>query len=315
MIATPALTVVVVSYNTKELLLNLLDQLHGATWLVPIVIDNSSGDASADAVAARFPSIEVIRNGDNVGFARAANQGIARAATPYMVLLNPDTDGTPDLLRSLLTYLEEHKDVWAVAPRLIASDGSVQTMAAGFAPTPARAFLYFMGISYFLPWASVGFSVPPRTARPIDVDWLSGACLTFRREVIDRVGPLDDTFFLYGEDMDWCRRMRAAGGRLVLLADHDLRHARAASSGHEVVSTDWLVGLARYVRPQTSAIGIRQFFLAAATGFWLRGSRFLLPRNRLRRKTLWGYARAAARIAMESQTSSTADPAPTGGRT
>jgi len=140
---------------------------------------------------------------------------------------------------------------------------------------------------------------------------LSGACLTFRREAVDRVGPLDGSFFLYGEDMDWCRRMRAAGGRLVLLANQDLRHARAASSGHEVVSTDWLDGLARYVRPQTSVLESRLFFLAAAAGFWLRGARFLLPRSRLRRSTLWSYAGAAMRIAFEPVPPSRPQAAPT----
>jgi GT2 family glycosyltransferase len=305
------LTVVLVSYNTKTLLLSLLDQLQTASWLVPIVIDNASQDGSADAVAEQFPSIDLIRNTNNVGFARAANEGIARASSPLVVLLNPDTEATPTLLGNLAQFLEEHQDVWAVAPRLIASDGSVQTMAAGFAPTPLRALLYFLGISYVLPWAGAGFSVPPWIARPVDVDWLSGACLTFRREVVDRVGPLDGTFFLYGEDMDWCRRMRAAGGRLVLLGNLDLRHARAASSGHEVVSTDWLVGLVRYVRPQTSVLGMRLFFLAAAAGFWLRGTRFLLSRSSLRRSTLWRYAGAAMRIALEPETPSTTQAAPT----
>lgn len=309
--ATTTLTVVLVSYNTKTLLLHLLEHLQGANWLVPIVIDNASVDGSAEAVASQFPSIELIRNNDNVGFARAANQGIARASTPYIVLLNPDTAAGPDLLSSLVNYLADHQDVWAVAPRLIASDGSVQTMAAGFAPTPRRAFIYFLGISYLIPSAAAGFSVPPRISRPVDVDWLSGACLTFRREVIDRVGPLDGTFFLYGEDMDWCRRMREAGGRLVLLADHDLRHERAASSGHEVASTEWLTGLARYVRPQTTPTGARLFFVAAAIGFWLRGLRFILPGSSGRRSTLWRYAGAAARIALQPNPPSNPQPAPT----
>jgi len=309
------LTVVLVSYNTKPLLLRLLERLLTSEATPVVVVDNSSGDGSAGAVAERFPSVELIRNTENVGFARAANQGMARASTSYVVLLNPDTDATLELLNTMVAYLEVNKDVWAIAPRLIGSDGKVQTMAAGFAPTPGRALLYFLGVSYFLPWPGAGFSVSPKVNRPVDVDWLSGACLMVRREVIDRVGPLDETFFMYGEDMDWCRRMRAAGGRLVLLADHDLGHARAASSGNEVVSTNWLSGLARYVRPQTSPLGSRLFFLAAAAGFWLRGSRFLLRRHRLRRTTLWGYAGAAARIAMEAQTSSTADPARTGGRT
>jgi N-acetylglucosaminyl-diphospho-decaprenol L-rhamnosyltransferase len=198
-----------------------------------------------------------------------------------------------------------------VAPRLVGSDGRAQTMAAGFAPTPMRAFFYFLGLSYVFPWASAGFSVSPRLAKPVEVDWLSGACLVFRRELVDQVGPLDGSYFLYGEDMDWCRRMRAAGGRLVFLADHDLGHARAASSGHEVVSTDWLTALDRYVRPQMSPAGARLFFFAAAAGFWLRGLRFIFASAGSRRLTLWRYAGTAARIAFGPGTPSNPQPAQT----
>lgn len=308
------LTVVLVSYNTRALLVGLLGRLAPSEWLTLVVVDNASRDGSPDAVAERFPSVELIRNADNVGFARAANQGMSRASTDYFALLNPDTDATPGLFESLVAYLEANSSVWAVAPRLIGSEGKAQTMAAGFSPTPMRALLYFLGVSYLLPWPSLGFSVPPTVRRPIDVDWLSGACIVVRREVIDRVGPLDGSFFMYGEDMDWCRRIKAAGGRVVLLADHDLSHARAASSGHEVVSADWITGLARYVRPQTSGTGTRLFFLSAAAGFWIRGLRYPLRRQRLRRTTLWRYAGAAARVAIESPAPSGSHPAPTSGR-
>jgi GT2 family glycosyltransferase len=291
------LTVVLVSYNTSDLLLRLLERLGGADWIVPIVIDNASVDGSAHAVATRYPAIELVRNAENVGFARAANQGIARAKTEHVALVNPDTDISSQLLGDLSDYLERHPDVWAVAPRLVGGDGKAQTLAAGFRPTPARGFLYFLGLSYILPWPAAGFSVPPGIVRPIEVDWLSGACLVFRSEVVERVGALDESFFLYGEDMDWCRRMRAAGGRLVLVADHDLQHSQGASSGHEVVSTDWLIGLIRYVLPLNSELGARLFFVAAAIGFVLRGVRSSLPGFR-RRRSLFAYAGTAARIAL-----------------
>lgn len=292
----PLLTVVLVSYRTRDLLLDQLSRLTVDPRLQCVVIDNASDDGSADAVAREHPSVALVRNADNVGFARAANQGIVRATTPYVALLNPDADATPSLLRDLAGYLERNPDVWAVAPRLVGSEGKAQTLAAGFKPTPSRGFLYFLGLSYLLPWPSAGFSVPPSTRRPVDVDWLSGCCLVFRRDVVERVGPLDGSFFLYGEDMDWCRRMRAAGGRLVFMGDRDLMHARAASSGHEVGSTDWLTAFIRYVGPQTSVTGARLFFIAAATGFWLRGLRFVKPGS-VRRRTLWRYAGAAAGIA------------------
>ena len=292
-----ALAVVLVSYNTSTLLLGMLERLSAADWIVPIVIDNASADGSADAVAATFPVVELVRNTENLGFSRAANQGIARASSQHIALVNPDTDVSAALLADLSDYLDQHQNVWAVAPRLVDENGKAQTLAAGFRPTAARGILYFFGLSYILPWPDAGFSVPPGTDQPIDVDWLSGACLVFKREVLDRVGPLDESYFLYGEDMDWCRRMKAAGGRLTLLADHDLRHLQGASSGHEIVSTDWLKALTRYVLASTSRSGARLFFLAAAGGFLLRGVRSALPGFRTRR-SLFSYSRAALAIAI-----------------
>ena len=295
--APASLTVVLVSYNTEALLIRTLERIAAAPWIVPIVVDNASADGSAAAVAARFPAIALVSNRDNVGFARAANQGIARARTPYVALVNPDTDVSPRLLQEVVDHLAAHPEVWAVAPRLVRPGGGVQTMDAGFAPTPLRAVLYYLGISYLLPWPAAGFCVPPGIHRPLEVDWLSGACLTFRREIVERIGAFDESFFLYGEDLDWCRRMRAAGGHLVLLGDQTLTHAQGASSGHEVVSVEWLSGLARYVRPLTSPMGARIFFAAAAAGFWLRGLRSMLPGSSKRRSTLFGYAHAAVRLA------------------
>lgn len=308
------LTVVLVSYNTRDLLLQLLHRLMPSPSITCVVVDNASGDGSADAVAAELPSVQLIRNTDNAGFASAANQGMARATTPFVALLNPDTDASPPLLLELVKHLEEHHDVWAVAPRLIGANGKGQTLAAGFAPTPRRGVLYFLGVSYLLPWPSAGFSASPSLHRPVEVDWLSGACLVVRQEAIDRVGPLDASFFLYGEDMEWCSRMRAAGGRLVWLANLDLGHARAASSGHEVISTQWITALARIVRPQTSRVGFRVFFIAAAIGFWIRGARFVLPAQRARRTALWRYAAASAHVAVASGTAQGVASAPTGGR-
>jgi GT2 family glycosyltransferase len=297
------LTVILVSYNTRDRLCQTLASIGAGEPDGPrtMVVDNASADGSADAVAAGFASVELIRNAENLGFARGVNLGLESLDSRFGLLLNPDTLPTSDLLRALVSHLEANPDVWAVAPRLLRPDGRAQAMDAGFRPGVARALVHFLGLAELLRLApQASFSVPSQVREPIEVDWLSGACLCFRREAIETAGPLDPTFFLYGEDVDWCRRVQAKGGRLVLRADLGLPHAQGASSGHDVRSPDWLRGLDRgYVRPLMGR-GAAIFFAAASLGFGLRAIRALLPGYPRRPTTLAGYARAAAGLAVDA---------------
>jgi GT2 family glycosyltransferase len=174
-------------------------------------------------------------------------------------------------------------------------------MDAGFRPGAARALVHFLGLAEFLPLGPhASFCVPSRVRRPIEVDWLSGACLCFTRHAIEAAGRLDPTFFLYGEDVDWCRRVQRLGGRLVLRGDLSLPHAQGASSGHDVRSTDWLRALDRaYIRPFMGR-GASLFFAAASLGFGLRAARALLPGYARRPATLAGYARTSAELALQA---------------
>lgn len=296
------LTVVLVSFNTRDLLSGALTALRTDSLHAPrlIVVDNDSSDGSADMVATSFPDVFLIRNARNLGFAVAANMGFAHVRTPHCLLLNPDTTPTLDLLAALIRYLEQHPDVWAVGPCLLRPDGKPQALAAGFAPTLRRALCYFSGLALVLrPWPRAGFSVPPFTRHPIEVDWLSGACLCFRSDRMTELGGFDPSFFLYGEDMDLCRRIRQRGGRLVLLGDLPLTHIQGASSGSEV-SAEWLRGLERYVIANLRARRSAFFFATAAAGFGLRGVwSATFKRQGVRPHTYWKWANMARRIAVE----------------
>lgn len=292
---------IIVSYNTRARLGDALTAIRAAEPEGPhvVVVDNASSDGSANLVAADFKDVDLVRNAENVGFARAVNVGLGKLDTRFGLLLNPDTLPTPELLRELVAHLEANPEVWAVAPRLLRPDGRAQAMDAGFRPGAARALVYFLGLGELLPvMPRASFCVPSRVREQLDVDWLSGACLCFRLHAIETAGKLDPTYFLYGEDLDWCRRVQACGGRLVLRGDLGLPHAQGASSGHDVRNPDWLRGLDRgYVRP---FMGRRAslFFAAAAAGFSLRAIRALLPGYPRRPSTLAGYAVYAARLAV-----------------
>ncbi|MGC8780041.1 MAG: glycosyltransferase family 2 protein, partial [Anaerolineae bacterium] len=157
-------------------------------------------------VAAEFPEVRLIRNPANLGYARANNIGIAASRGRYVLLLNSDTIVPAGALAGLLAFMDAHPQAAACSPRLLRPDGTPQPYAFGGDPTPL--YLVRRGIGRLLfgrplhDWA---------VARPIQVDWVSGACLLARRAAIEQVGALDEAMFMYFEDNDWCRRMRRAG--------------------------------------------------------------------------------------------------------
>src|SRR5262245_55045471 len=198
-----ALLVLVVSWNTRELLRDCLRSLEPGDhpeWDV-LVVDNASTDGSAALVRSEFPAVRLVENADNVGYARANNQGLRTSAAPYALLLNSDTRARPEAVRALVAYLEAHPEVGAVSPRLLDADGSPQAFAFGADPTPG--YLVRRGLARLVahrPLHDWG------TARTQSVDWVSGACLLVRRAAIEQAGLLDEGFFMYFEDNDWCLR-------------------------------------------------------------------------------------------------------------
>jgi N-acetylglucosaminyl-diphospho-decaprenol L-rhamnosyltransferase len=206
--SAPTLLILVVSWNTRDLLRDCLVSLGPAAhpeWDV-LVVDNASTDDSVAMVRSGFPTVRLIENAVNVGYAVANNQGLRASAAPYALLLNSDTRATPDAIRGLIAFMDAHPEAGAVSPRLLRPDGTAQPYAFGGDPTLSyllrRGALRVAARRPLHDWA---------IAQTRSVDWVSGACLLVRRTAFEQVGLLDEGFFMYFEDNDWCLRLRRAG--------------------------------------------------------------------------------------------------------
>lgn len=207
------LSIVLLTYNTQHLILSCLASLAGMAkqkgWQI-IVVDNGSTDGSAVAIAEMYPQVDLITSSVNLGYAGGNNLGLIKARGDVVILLNSDVVVEASVLAALADYLQTHPDVGAVSPRLLTKEGLAQPFAFGEDPTLTylvrRAVNRLLRRGALHNWA---------VGEAIDVDWISGACFCIPRSVIEEVGLLDDGFFLYFEDNDWCLRIRAAGRRIV----------------------------------------------------------------------------------------------------
>lgn len=220
------LSVIIVTWNVRELaracLCALPDATEGITAEV-IVIDNASTDGSAEMIGAEFPRVTLLRNDANEGFARANNHGLAHAQGRYVVLLNADTIPASRCLSAMVAFMDAHPRAGAASPRLVRPDGAPQPYAFGDDPSPAyllRRALAQQSGRYLHDWG---------VSEPIQVEWVSGACLVARRAAVEQVGGLDERIFMYFEDNDWCRRMRLAGWEVWYNPRAEITHIGGAS--------------------------------------------------------------------------------------
>lgn len=222
------LSVVIVNYNTRELLRSRLAQLQGRV----IVVDNGSIDGSQEMVRRSFPAVYLITNVQNVGFARANNQGIRMTKSAYVLLLNTDCEATAQVVADVVNYLDHHPDVGAATCKLMLTDGSMDPACHRGFPTPWASLTYFFGLERLLPRSHL-FGQYHQGYKPMhdvhDVDCISGAFFLVRREVIDQVGLLDEAFFMYGEDIDWCYRIRNAGWKIRFYPRVSITHKKHQS--------------------------------------------------------------------------------------
>ena len=231
----PILSVIIVSYNTRDLLIECLETLIATASAIAheiIVVDNASRDGSAERVAERFPHVTLIRSEVNLGFAAANNLGFRAARGRYLVLLNSDAFPQPGALERALAHLEAEPDIGLGGARLIGRDGEWQPSARSF-PSPLNDLLTLSGLAARYP-RSRFFGRFDRTwtdpMRPADVDWVPGAFSILRHDLLARIGDFDDAFFLYYEEVDLCRRIRAAGLRVRYWPDVVVVHIGGESS-------------------------------------------------------------------------------------
>ena len=243
------LSIVIVSFNTRQLLKECLDSVYASlaesilTSKV-IVVDNASWDGSAAMVRKHFPQVRLIANEDNCGFAAANNQAlraigygtgdIPPSPTPkYAMLLNPDTIVGGKTLTTLVHFMDENPRAGACGARLLHSDGRFQHSAFAF-PTLFQVFLDFFPINYRLTDSRLNGRYPRRlyqAGEPFPIDHPLGAALMVRREAIEQVGLLDERFFIYCEEIDWCLRIKAAGWGIWCVPEAEIVHHVARSTG------------------------------------------------------------------------------------
>jgi len=227
----PTIAVVVVSFETRTTLLDGLTALESNAGIAieTLVVDNASHDGSPEAVRARFPRVRVVANAQNVGFARACNQGVRETRAPLVLFLNPDATLEPGALAALASPLEARPRVGIAGPRTRSSNGDIQVSTGPDLSLASewRQRRLVRGVVHRVPHALA--AAEARHAVEHEPDWVSGACLLARREAFLAVGGFDEGFFLYEEDADLCRRVRAAGWQVVFTPTAEVRHARGLS--------------------------------------------------------------------------------------
>ena len=223
----PDLSIIIVSWNTRALLLRCLDALAAATGdllVETIVVDNDSTDDTPAAIRGRFPAVRVVEPGRNLGFSGGNNVGLRLATGRFLCLLNPDTLPRPGSLAALVAFLAERPAIGAVGPRLLNVDGSEQAVGFRF-PSLAQIALDFFPLGgRFAETALNGrYPAAPRD-RPFPIDFPLGACIMARREAVAATGPLDEGYFMYSEEVDWCHRMQLAGWPIWCLPTAEIVH-------------------------------------------------------------------------------------------
>jgi GT2 family glycosyltransferase len=231
---TVDLSIIVVSWNVRQLLHACLQSIwngRGDLELEVIVVDGGSKDGSPEMVQSDFPWVRLIARADNVGFPRGNNLGLAEACGRHILLLNPDTEVIGDALQQMVHHMDEQADVGAAGGQLLNPDGSVQSSRRRF-PTLATGVFESTWLQPFAPrWLlSNYYAEDISDSDRADVDWLVGACLIVRREVVEQVGRMDEAYFMYSEELDWCRRIKTAGWRIVYLPEARFLHHIGKSS-------------------------------------------------------------------------------------
>ena len=232
------LSIIIVSFNTHALLRQCLRSIYENQGLLDIeiiVVDNASADQSVEMIDTEFPSVKLVANAENRGFAAANNQGIAASKGQYLLILNPDTIILPDSLQRLVTCMDDHPEAGVVGPEQVSKDGSPQFVQTRF-PSVWNYVVWASGLGrwpYEFAKRGVGHYGIPQEIRY--VDWVAGSAMLVRREVVNQVGGFDESLFLLSEDVDWCYRIKAAGWQIAYLP-----HVTIVHYGGKSMTKDWM---------------------------------------------------------------------------
>jgi len=237
------LDIIIVNYNSTDCLIRCIESVYKDLDDAAVnifVADNNSTD-HVQKITDRYPGIHLMINEKNVGFGNAVNQCIEKCASPYLMLLNPDSIVIAGFFDEILRYMESHREVGIVGPAIYDHDLEIQGSARSF-PTPVTALF---GRSAFLTQLFPNNRITRRNIlnkvsdgkTPMPVDWVSGACMLVRREAVEEVGLMDRHFFMYWEDADWCRRMTQKGWSVHYYPKAGLIHYAGVSSEQNLIQS------------------------------------------------------------------------------
>lgn len=228
-------SILIVNYNTWDFLYRCIDSIYSAGIRLKfeiLIIDNNSSDKSVTLIKNNFPDINLVINQKNVGFAKANNQGIALGRGRNYLLLNPDTEVLPGSIDSIITFLDANRDIGIAGPKLLRPDLSTMPSAKIF-PSLKGEFLQSVFLDKIIPSAILQrLSNVPLTDsdKPAEVDWVTGACIAIKRQVIEDIGLLDEHFFLYYEEVDLCYRAKDYGWKIFFYPQARIIHAGGRST-------------------------------------------------------------------------------------
>lgn len=224
------LSVIIVSYNAKDYLLNCLKSIDLNCEI--IIVDNASSDKSADEIKKTFPQVKIIENKENLGFAAANNQGIKESKGRYILLLNPDTKILDNALSKMIAWMNKNPKVTVSTCRLLNKDRSIQP-TGGYFPILPKLFAWQFFLDDIIPINSY-HPKPKFYDQEKELDWVTGAFFLFRREIVDKVGLLDEKFFMYAEELEYCFRIKKAGFKIFFTPLASIIHYGFKSSSREI---------------------------------------------------------------------------------
>lgn len=214
------LAVCIVTRSSRDVVIDCLTSLYEQTQgldLDVIVVDNASKDGTVEAIRKKFPSMKLILNSENLGFSRAVNQGLRQLDAKYYVLLNPDAMLLDRALPRLIQFMEENPQAGICVPKVLNSDGSIQLQCRRGEARPGEVFAYFLGLAKRFPNDTrfTGYLLNHIDNDKInEVKAVSGSCMIIRREVVEQIGFLDEIYFAYQEDTDYCFQARKVGWKV-----------------------------------------------------------------------------------------------------
>ncbi len=293
------LSIIIVSWNVADLLDYFLDSIRRCAHpsMEIIVVDSASSDPTPDIVREHYPEVKLLAQTENVGFSRGNNIGLSAAAGRYLLLLNPDTEVSEGALTRMVAYLEAHPEVGIVGPHTLNSDGSHQSTRRRF-PTLAVGLFESTWLQSYAPQSILDryYVRDLPDDGTYEIDWVQGSALLARREVYAQIGGLDEGFVMYSEELDWCRRAKAAGWRVVYLGDAKITHHGGKSSEQAGARRHihFQQSKLRYFRKYHGALtaqGLRAFLLASyglqLAQEWLKGA--LGHKRAIRRERVRAY--------------------------